>query len=338
MKLSIIVPVYNVERFLAECIDCLVDQDIDFADYEIILINDGSTDSSLIIANEYMTRFPNIVVYTNENNGQSYTRNYGISKSKGEFIYFIDSDDYIEHNSLGKLLFLMEKYNLDLCGFGLKRVYERNLSHTLDWSCIDYGTPKILTGVQTISEHLYNNGVWWYILRKKVLTDNAIFFENFRTMEDGIFTTELLIMCQKVVILPLQLYYYFYNPNSTVTTANVHRRVKIIEDMHFAVIKFEYLIKLAINKGSDSYALKRIKIRQQSYVYFLLVRELKNKTPYKKIKERLLSIQKNTSAYPLVFFNEEYHSFKYRIFTIILNKSFLIRMICLLNRIFNVIK
>ncbi len=117
MFLSIIIPVYNTEKYLHECIQSCVDQDIDSNDYEIICVNDGSKDKSLSILKEYELNYKNITVIEQQNSGVSIARNKGISVAKGDYIWFVDSDDFIETNCLGKLKEIASN-NYDLITFG----------------------------------------------------------------------------------------------------------------------------------------------------------------------------------------------------------------------------
>ena len=107
MKFSIIVPVYNVELYLEDCLNSLLNQDFD--DYEIILVNDGSTDGSQNICENYGKRYQKIKYYKKENGGLSDTRNYGLDRAIGEYIIFVDSDDWIKAGTLGKFNFALAK-------------------------------------------------------------------------------------------------------------------------------------------------------------------------------------------------------------------------------------
>lgn len=100
MVFSIIIPVYNVERYLRQCLDSCLDQDIPKSEYEIIIVNDGSPDNSQVIINEYALLYDNICVINKSNGGLSTARNAGLSIAKGNFIWFVDSDDSIVSNSL----------------------------------------------------------------------------------------------------------------------------------------------------------------------------------------------------------------------------------------------
>lgn len=95
LKLSIIIPVYNTEKYVGECLDSSVEQDILKNEYEIICIDDGSTDGSLNVLTEYSNKYENIHVYSQKNQGVSAARNAGISVASGKYVWFVDSDDYI---------------------------------------------------------------------------------------------------------------------------------------------------------------------------------------------------------------------------------------------------
>lgn len=110
---SVIIPVYNVEKYLDECLHSI--SSLNSPDYEIIAVNDGSTDNSAAILNEWEKRLPNLVVINQENRGLSAARNTGLKFSKGEYIAFIDSDDYVDANAMHQLLETARHNNTDIC-------------------------------------------------------------------------------------------------------------------------------------------------------------------------------------------------------------------------------
>lgn len=122
IKLSIIVPVYNVAELIKKCVDSLLCQDIPSEEYEILLINDGSTDNSLQIIENLARKHSNIKVYSKPNGGQSSARNWGLRHALGKYIWFVDSDDFIETNVLGKVLGKVEKDSLDVLCFSFEAV------------------------------------------------------------------------------------------------------------------------------------------------------------------------------------------------------------------------
>ena len=125
LLLSIIVPVYNVERYLPKCIDSLLNQDLPSDAYEIIIVDDGSPDVCPAICDDYAMRFANIKVIHRENGGLSAARNSGIDGAEGKFVQFVDSDDYLESNVLKTLVEKMETDQLDVLRFNYRNVNER---------------------------------------------------------------------------------------------------------------------------------------------------------------------------------------------------------------------
>lgn len=123
MKLSIIVPVYNVEPYIERCVRSLEQQNIPKQEYEIIIVNDGTQDQSIQIINKLRLEYPNIVLIEKENGGLSSARNYGLKYAQGEYIWFIDSDDYIEPNILNSILEKSYELNLDLLAFNYYHIW-----------------------------------------------------------------------------------------------------------------------------------------------------------------------------------------------------------------------
>ena len=114
MKLSIVLPIYNTESYLKRCLDSVFNQDLSETDYELIAINDGSTDGCLAILKDYESKHKNLVVIDQKNAGDSEARNRGLEKARGTYLTFLDSDDAIEHFSLGTIMAKAEKENLDI--------------------------------------------------------------------------------------------------------------------------------------------------------------------------------------------------------------------------------
>lgn len=129
-ELSIIVPVYNVEKYLDKCLGSLIRQDI--KNYEIIVVNDGTKDNSQKIIDKYVEKYPKIVKsFIKENGGLSDARNYGIKKAKGKYITFVDADDYVEDNCYTKILELANRDNSDLIVSDLEYYWENNEKNPL---------------------------------------------------------------------------------------------------------------------------------------------------------------------------------------------------------------
>ena len=126
IKVSIIVPVYNAEKYLKKCLNSLVKQTLD--EIEIIIINDGSVDKSQEIINEFSNQYPDkIKSYIQSNSGQAVARNFGLKKAIGEYVLFIDSDDYIELNTCERGYEIAKQGDLDIVCFNMREEFETNL-------------------------------------------------------------------------------------------------------------------------------------------------------------------------------------------------------------------
>ena len=123
-RLSIIIPAYNAERYLDRCIESCECQDIGIDDYEVIIVDDGSTDKTLQIAEALSKKYLNICVYTQVNKGQSVARNMALDVAVGKYVMFVDADDFLIEKSIGQVLVLAENNQLEVCSFLLKVMKE----------------------------------------------------------------------------------------------------------------------------------------------------------------------------------------------------------------------
>jgi glycosyltransferase involved capsular polysaccharide biosynthesis len=185
VKLSIIIPVYNTEEYLPRCLNSCLEQDLPANEYEIIAINDGSSDNSLQILNAYALKYPNIRVINQENRGLGATRNRGLNLAIGEYIWFVDSDDWVLENCL-----------LD--------IYE---------NCKDVDI------LETDRAYLYKDhvvyiniakwtGVPGYIFNREFLIKNKLIFRENIYFEDSEFTPRVLYLSNKTVLYKKAIYYY----------------------------------------------------------------------------------------------------------------------------------
>lgn len=209
-KISVIVPIYNVEKYLENCINSIIVQTLE--DIEIILINDGSTDKSYEIINKYKAIDSRIIVINKKNSGVSAARNSGLKVSRGEYIAFIDSDDWIEQNMLEKLHKLGEKYNSEVVACNFKSF--NDIYNTFNKYPIDEGEyvgksvikEKILSKV--ISGKL-KTPVWDKIYKKEFLQNNNIKFdEKITRFEDWYFIIEVYEKVHNLYYLDKNMYNY----------------------------------------------------------------------------------------------------------------------------------
>ncbi len=212
MKLSIIIPAYNVEHYIEKCLNSCIKQDIPEGDYEIIVVNDGSPDDSLAIANRIAAKVKNIKVISQENGGLSVARNTGLSIAQGEYVWFVDSDDWIEENCLAALTKYMN--GVDVIHIGHNLVYS---------SRIVANTPRELKEGEDIIKRGFLRPAPFYIMRRQFLKDNNLTFKEGIYHEDTEFTPRMLYLSSSLKIYQHNLYHYLQRENSITTTVNPKR-------------------------------------------------------------------------------------------------------------------
>ncbi len=212
-KISVIIPVYNVEKYLSRCLDSLLCQT--FTDFEAILIDDHSLDNSLEICNQYAKKDARIrVLRTEKNGGASVSRNVGLKASKGDYISFVDSDDYLEPNYLERLLEVIERTNADICQCGFVEVVddlvgEKTSAHAENFFTGEQAFASMYGGANSNAI----NFLLWNKLYKKEVIGDLLFVEGLRC-EDVIFISQVVIKAKRITVFSDQLYYYYRHSDS----------------------------------------------------------------------------------------------------------------------------
>ena len=321
MKLSIIVPVYNVEKYIARCIDSLLNQNMDFNEYEILIIDDGSTDNSLAIAQEYLEFKSNIFIHSQINSGVGATRNRGIDLARGEYIYFIDPDDYIVTNILKSLITNIDRKKLEILTFSSLSTTKSNLNVSTTESNKNH---RILveTGIEYIGNRKYKNEVWWFFVKRDFLQRTGIRLIEDRWMEDAIFTAQIFLKSSRIGHIDIDVHRHVVRPNSAMTSIEENQYLRVIRDIANAATVFESLIK-SVDASSLGYhnCLKRLKTKQHSFVFFMMLRMLQSSIKLEEIKS-LISEMKKVQAYPLHFsMSNDYNKTIYKLLILIFNNK-----------------
>lgn len=241
-KISVIIPVYNAELYLKRCIDSVLNQS--FKSFEIIAIDDGSKDNSFKILNEFQQFSPNVRTLSRENKGAAYTRNEGIKLAKGEFIMFIDSDDYINPDYLQVFYDEISSGIDDAVIGGLQRVNQDGKQ----LFSIQLGKDK-WSKYRSISPCAR-------IYRKKFLVDHELSFPDIPLAEDLLFSLTVYTKSENIRTIPYCGYNWFYNENSASNTLNKgfnpNLDIKNVLDKIAAIIPKDFsetkLIKFFIKK------------------------------------------------------------------------------------------
>lgn len=224
-KVSIIVPVYNVEKYIEKCLTSLVNQTLE--DIEIIVVNDGSKDNSKKIIEEFIQRYQKKIVYLEkENGGLSDARNYGIPYAKGEYIAFLDSDDYVEKDTYKRMYELAKKEKSDMveCDF----YWEYPNKTKIDTGEIYHNKKEMLEKVRVVA--------WNKLIKREILEKSKIEFPKGYRYEDVEFTYKLIPYLEKVSFLKEPCIHYIQRENSISNLQNA--RTKEIFDVLEHVINY----------------------------------------------------------------------------------------------------
>ena len=222
-KISVIVPIYNEENRIKDTMGALIKQSI-FEDLEILLIDDGSSDNSLGIIEEFSKSYDNVFSYHKENEGLTFTRNYGIDLANGEYIAFLDADDYIPEHAYENLYSLAKKYNQDIVSghflrFKDDKVWREHISSTISSQIIQTIESTTLEQCKILT---WDSVVWNKLYKTSFLKEKSIKFPYERiTYEDNIFSIEAYVLAESVGFLNEDVYYWRENErNTSLSTIN----------------------------------------------------------------------------------------------------------------------
>jgi len=218
MLFSLVIPIYNVEKYLERCVKSLLNQDLKTGEYEIILVNDGTKDNSLSIAKKFETENINIKVISQANKGLSGARNTGLKNAIGKYVWFIDSDDSIVNNCLKGLYDFLEAGNLDIAHIGFTHYFNDGSEKSYQPKLHPAG---VVTGEKFFSEIHTVPTAWSFIHNRKSLTDNNLEFFEGIIHEDEEFLPRVMFYAKRVQSWSKQLYAYFENSSSIMGTKSL---------------------------------------------------------------------------------------------------------------------
>jgi glycosyltransferase involved in cell wall biosynthesis len=326
MLLSVIIPVYNTESYLSRCFRSILDQGLDESDYEIVVINDGSSDNSLAIIEAHAAEHRNIVIHSQANGGLGAARNEGIRRARGKYLYFVDSDDYVASQVLAGLVELMERNSLQVLGF-----------NTLEVGLNDVPEPRVrydpsqgvavTTGMQFMVANYYSNAAWWYIVSRELVIGTGLEFEVGVLMEDAVFAARMLCAASRVAFVPADVYrWYVHRPGSITTTrtpANTRRLIAGYERVVFGLQELRQ--ELSNGGGVPTAVLERLAYRQQAYVFFLVSRLIRTDLPPKPVLPETLERLRAIDMYPLRRFpGRDHKGVQFKALTFVYNRQMLL--------------
>lgn len=258
-KVSIIIPIYNAEKHLTKCINSVINQT--YQNIEIILIDDGSTDNSSEICKEYQKKYTNIIYKKIKNSGVSHARNTGISLANGDYIFFIDSDDYIEFESIE----LLVKNNKPDTLIGLVPTgYNYNDKYT------------IYEFFSRIMQNKCFGNVWGYLFEKNKI--NFEFDENTHLMEDSMFLFQYLSTVENIQFVNNVKYNYMINNNGITKSKNIDKIISNVDSFDYSLNSIRKIItNIYPDKESEIVKLiehKKIKLVESELIKIVNKKEL----------------------------------------------------------------
>lgn len=281
-KFSVIIPVYNVEKYLYQCLDSVFKQT--FLDYEVICIEDVSTDHSLEILERYALDHHMRILINDKNSGLSYARNRGLEAAKGEYILFLDSDDYISETLLERLNEELQKENYDFLTFSSKMFYDQDVKHTLVYEPTRKNQyPEVYGGkelylLQSVQRD-YKPTVWQYCYNKQFLEENNFHFVVGRYNEDELFSFNVFMKARRIKVLPDILHYYRVRNGSIMGPEKIIERLLDNIDNYIEYIRFyiqshgtdmdlEECARLQVERGAAGILDNYRKLPYEEYIRF----------------------------------------------------------------------
>ncbi|OJX30068.1 MAG: hypothetical protein BGO86_05875 [Chryseobacterium sp. 36-9] len=330
MVISLIVPVYNVSLYLKRCIESILVQD--FNTFELILVNDGSTDNSLDICKHYANQDSRIRVIDQPNGGVSNARNKGLEVANGEFICFIDSDDWVEPNYLSSFVSFYQTTYTDLIISNV--VNQKNNSKTNNKPFVE----RSIQSESFVPEDFFNgnnfileNTPFAKLFKKSIIDDNNIRFNiNLKNGEDFIFVLQYALVCKKIDFINSYTYNYNKESDSSVTQKyfkNYYKQVKDTKKAYFDIVRKyheiteeEELYQYFRVAGKSVYEEGKINNGLSFSEKYKSILQILSKPEIKKYRENY-RLKKDSSPFfyiiqKLVFYNQAF------LLTIILNLHF----------------
>lgn len=239
LRLSFIVPFYNVEPYIEECIRSLYNQDISQEEYEVICVDDCSPDGSRAIVERLQKEYPTLKLLCHtENKRQGGARNTGMREAQGKYIWFVDSDDYIKPNCLKGLLETAEKEDLDILKFYYEQLSIRKKIIPISTDVITGAT--LIFDVETGEEPMDKCcTVWCQLIKKNVIDNHHIVFAERHQYEDDDYAYQLFAYSSRVMLISEKIYYVRNTPNSTTRRPNDMRRAM---DLYAQAIRMAALV------------------------------------------------------------------------------------------------
>lgn len=299
MKLSIVIPLYNKEKYIERCLKSLLNQDLPESDYEIVVVDDGSKDKGGELVEKMAETHRGIQFFRQKNAGPSAARNKGLAAADGDYIYFLDADDFLAPNVLKELLETAEDYRLEILEFNTKEIKEGTLPESIPH---DRNPVSVIVkdGITYMADYGFRNEAWRYLVHKDLLAGTGIKFIEGTLYEDVIFTASLFLQAKRMAKVNLDIHRYVTVENSIVTSKDAAHNLRFIHGMVYAIEKMQGMIQgLDVSHKAHSRVVEHLKSRQYAFVFALLIRTFKHGLLSRKELGEILNKLSTLEAYPI---------------------------------------
>lgn len=327
IALSIIIPMYNAEKYIGRCLNSIFQQGMDPQIYEIHVMNDGSTDRSTKIVQDFIDKGYPIALHSHDNIGADASRNKGFKYATGDFIYLMDADDYLAYDCFNAMLQKGLKDNLQIVSFQALATSEDS-NFTVNDKPQDLPEPEITTGKEYLRTHRNARfESWWYFVNRTFLEQTGIRFVADNACSDTYYTLEHFLKAERIVHYPVEVYRYFAAPTSLTRHKDDGKFLRrMFNDFSKTSIGFsEILLNLKEeDQDIDPQLWDNLTHRRDGYVFYYISLMLKSELSKKEIHRRLEELREK-EAYPIKnYLGPEYTSLKWKVSNYIFNHESLL--------------
>ena len=317
---SIIIPMYNSEKYIGTCLDSIMRSDLPCELYEIIVVDDGSSDNGAIIVKSYTDKYSNIHYFLQSNQGQSSARNNGIKRCQGKYVWFIDSDDKVDAKLRCLIDYLDQEVQLDIMAFQLKEVSESGEFIKKECSQPTVQHEVVLLGRDAIISGYNPSSVCALFIRREFMIENNLCFMIGITHQDVELSYKLFAKAQKVLFVKETPYIYILHPNSTSQSVKPEKKIKYMTDELVIMQSFSDLAKTF--SGKDEELKEVIEKRVNDILFGLCFSMFKHRNDWNKngVNHAILKKMEGEGLYPV---KVSFGNLKKNIFKFIFNQRYL---------------
>lgn len=278
LLLSIVIPIYNVEKYIETCLNSIYEQHTDETLFEVILVNDGTKDLSAEIAKRIIKSHPNTKLITQENQGLSIARNTGLACAKGEYVWFVDSDDWLKSGALNVVLPLIKTGKYDMITMPLDWSYQNTKLNHQD---IKINSDRVLSGMEYQNCDFPTGAVQRNIIRRSLLTEYDIKFFPHILHEDALFGGEVFYLAKSIYVLKSSYYNYRQREEGSIMHSITIRSAEDLLTVHKELMKFAH--RYVSSKDIIWFRTRQIQVLFGPY---FLCWDLRNTKQFKDFKNR----------------------------------------------------